>query len=505
MRNILYIKKDIQGPLYKRGVDLRQYLLENLNHFRIGQKKFFWPMVMMMMLFFNFNKLLYAKKKSFVDGEGHFFTQEGDGQSFLKKQLLYSSFRDVLTKEMKNLKLDATNFWIQYDKHFNDHFTQVKENLLKKFYEKNKDQTKLQLKQLRKNIRIREKTARAKFGNIGQAIGQYSIKQMKRISASSSVYYIKIQAKVNQKILNNIYLKFTETNENRVFKKLYLDLNFSIGKMHWKNIGVKDGDHAKTLIVNYWKREILRYTENLVDEVAFVDSFIKENLNKYSEMFFKNYNTYGNVGKGITAFEESEFSSSLLIKVKIRIAKSYDLPFFNKSMYKIYGNYILVDLGTNKVVDTMDFPVIEKSFNTALSLGSNVISYISSLPIKKIRGLFKTLSKIPPTKDHIVLDVSPYYNINNVLIFLKLLTNKGVRYRLNAEIYNYSINNVKIILEYLASLEDIKKMILRLRGRELSPDLTFQIYDLKDLFKVGFKKRDMGEHKIEEAQRSESF
>jgi hypothetical protein len=55
---------------------------------------------------------------TFVDGEGHFFAKDSDSLSFVKKQLLSSAFRNVMTKELDAMGLDSKLFWQQYDKKF---------------------------------------------------------------------------------------------------------------------------------------------------------------------------------------------------------------------------------------------------------------------------------------------------------------------------------------------------------------------------------------------------
>ena len=48
---------------------------------------------------------------SFLRGKGRFLSVEGDALSFIKKQLLYKAFRNVIDKKLKLHGLDNKLFW----------------------------------------------------------------------------------------------------------------------------------------------------------------------------------------------------------------------------------------------------------------------------------------------------------------------------------------------------------------------------------------------------------
>ena len=177
--------------------------------------------------------------EKFVSGEGRFFAQDEDSLSFVKKQLLYSAFRDVLSKEMSAIGLDSGTFWTAYDQKFDNYFEPIKQKL-KNTYKivDGEEVSEKQKEAYQKKLRRKKLTLMAKYGRLGRAITSYSIKKMTRSTQMANSRYLNLQAKVNRKLLSSLFRKFTLSSERRRYKKLYLTVNFSLEDMSWVDLGV---------------------------------------------------------------------------------------------------------------------------------------------------------------------------------------------------------------------------------------------------------------------------
>ena len=61
----------------------------------------------------------FANAADFIRGEGRFVSEPSDGHEFVKSQLLYEGFSDILSKEMRNLGLNKDLFWLRDNLFFN--------------------------------------------------------------------------------------------------------------------------------------------------------------------------------------------------------------------------------------------------------------------------------------------------------------------------------------------------------------------------------------------------
>ena len=94
---------------------------------------------------------------SYVAGEGHFSSKEGDSLSFIKSQLLYNAFRDVISKELKSMKLDDRKFWRNYEEKFSQQFEPTAKALKKSF--SNKKNRKSKKTTYKSSLRVKRLTA----------------------------------------------------------------------------------------------------------------------------------------------------------------------------------------------------------------------------------------------------------------------------------------------------------------------------------------------------------
>ena len=143
-----------------------------------------------------------AASLSHVEGEGRFYSNDGDSIAFVKKQLLYQAYRDIFSKELQAMNLDHELFWKKYDGKFEEYFNPIHEGLKTKYkisknYKGNNPSFEVALR--RKRLVLK-----SKFGRLNRAIRSYSEKKMSRSTQMPNSRYINVTAKVSRKVLNNI-------------------------------------------------------------------------------------------------------------------------------------------------------------------------------------------------------------------------------------------------------------------------------------------------------------
>ena len=69
----------------------------------------------------------------FIRGDGRFYAMEDDSLAFVKKQLLFNAFKDIISKELKNEGLSPNVFWEKFEEKFDESFEPVQESLTLKY------------------------------------------------------------------------------------------------------------------------------------------------------------------------------------------------------------------------------------------------------------------------------------------------------------------------------------------------------------------------------------
>ncbi len=439
-----------------------------------------------------------ANRSKYIDGEGRFVSQDGDGLSFIKKQLLASAFRDILSKEFKTLGLDAEFFWSRYDQKFNESFEPVQEKLKEKYgIREGEKVSSAKRKQFKKVLRLRKKSFKARYGNLGRAISQYSIKRMTRSPQVPNARYIRVQAKVNRKILRQLYLRFTTENRDRAFHTLYLSADFKVENMAWNDMGVKVESDFTSVVLDHWKEKLTEGMKSQVERIVVVDEGVRSELNQHMKVSKEILlglvqEAEKNLNSGIF---DNNYTSSLWVKLNFVMSKMGEEPLLKKREYKIRGDIVLIDLADQKIVAYEDFASLEKNYTTsnAEKLSSNLASLVYRIPLEAMKEFPQKLASLPPQKSKVLLEVSPYRNIGDVLTFLKFVGEKGIVHQFSASLKGYSKNKANVFLEFSGASQEAKKVLLSLNGKKISPNIFVKIPNLENPFMLGLETISTGE------------
>ncbi|MBL6991225.1 MAG: hypothetical protein ISR65_15685 [Bacteriovoracaceae bacterium] len=419
---------------------------------------------------------------SFLRGKGRFLSVEGDALSFIKKQLLYKAFRNVIDKKLKLHGLDNKLFWQNFDTSFEAYMAPIEINMKERFEEKFGKKYGVKFN---KALRLKKLKLKSTFKNITRVISSYSIKKMGRSLQYPNSRYINIIAKVDSKLLNKLYYRLLASPEqNRYFSKMYIQAEFQINNMDWTDLGVEASEDLTSVVKEHWKKWAQENLSMYIGEVIVTDQKIEQLTQNYADLQEKSY--FFNDQNSLE--EDSNGVDTLWLKVDIKVEKLASNQLLQTRDFAISGGFFLLDFSTSKIVAHDDFkPRVHKYSTLNLhKLSSNVASEMYRLPLLALSPLKTKLGLLPIDLSNTEIFVENMKNIYDTDLLNTLMQTKGAHIRCHTSVVKYNMNQAKINLTYRGSSEDLHKFLLSLDGLKLddSRRLTFN----PDTFSISLEK-----------------
>lgn len=429
----------------------------------------------------------------FIRGEGRFYATDDDSLAFLKKQLFFNSFKDVVSKEFKAMGLDEILFWNKFDFKFNDYFDPIKEKLKLKYGFDNKEKmSKLSKKQIKKKkeeyvkkLRHKRLALMARYGRIDRAITSYTKVKMTRSTRYPNTRYMTLQAKVDKKYLNELFYKFTTVGKTRHFDKLYITANFRLENMGWNDVGVEIESDFVKVVKEYWKRWFQDNLGSYIDEIVVTDKDVENKLEDHLKMpsiISDQINLMAASDKGRIIISGGEWvRNSIWLKVNVGIEKNNEDTMMKKREFHFGGDFVLVDLKTNLLISHYDFisETNKYSYQRPHELSSNVASFVYRYPLIKFQELFEKFGGKAVGDNRIAMEIFNLESIQELFILNEIITTRGVTLRLNSSIKSYSGNVGLISLSFNGELERLMIFLKSLENVSIS-----------DKKLISFKSRD---------------
>ncbi|MDD0853671.1 hypothetical protein HBN50_11225 [Halobacteriovorax sp. GB3] len=416
----------------------------------------------------------------YTDGEGRFYSHEDDSLTFVKKQLLYQAFTDVITKEMKKLGLDSQNFWTRYNEKFEAEFQLVQNNLKEKFgIEEDKEVSTKVRKDFEDALRVKKLNLKSRFGRIERVISSYSVRKMTRSTQMAQSRYMNVSAKVNKKLLTELYYDFTRTEDFRSFNNLFVTVDFKLQDMSWTDLGVKLEKDFTNVIHQYWRNWLLQSLNGVVKDVIVADESMKEKLVNYLKIPVE-ATAYFDKDKGVLQENttmaimnmDDELKQSLWLKIRVDIKKTGDDELVMKRNLIFDGDFILQDLNSKKIVNYYDF-ITEKasfSFSDEHELSSNSASLVYRLPMNRFKDIKKSLAEMLNEKKRVQLKLRGFRSVGEVESFSKYLQTKGVTLRLSTDVLSIGANETILQVEYRGENQVLFDLLKGLKNKSIEQE-----------------------------------
>lgn len=440
-----------------------------------------------------------------VDGEGRFYSRDDDSLTFIKKQLLISAFRDVFTKELKSMGLDADKFWRRYEDKFAEYIEPIKTTMEGRYgigvegkQEKKAD--------FQKAWRTKKLGLKSRYGRLSRAIPQYSIKKMSRSPQVPNSRYLRLMAKVNRKELHRIYLQFTSDSPDRSFSTLYLTTHFDLVDASWLDTGVNLESDFTEVLVNHWREKLGKELEGKINKIVFTDSALESELRRYGML---SNQTRLSIEESMTAEAESEegieegavvktnesvgldndFGSSIWLTMSFKLKKTKEYEESKKREFEISGDIILKDLGNQKTIVFEDFPeeIVAYSYQDPKTISTGLANKVFQMPLKKISTMDDAVHGVKGSIKKVELEVAGYNHIGELNSLIKLLSEKGITKQFSPMIKSFGVNNAKILLEYVGEDQGMLGLLRSLDNLSLGKSSQLSIPNPKNPLSLSIK------------------
>jgi len=399
----------------------------------------------------------YAEKK-FIKGEARFYSQDEDPLNFVKSQLLEKSFRDVITKKMNRLGFNSESFWRTFDETFEEQFKPMQESLEKKFQDPETEKMDTEDREkYQKALRVRRLKELKKFGKLSHVIKSYVIKRMKRSVKYPNSRYMRLMAVVDHNRLRSLYSRYINIGGKKEFNTLFLDVDFELQGLTWKDLGVQVKTDFTEVIKTHWLNWFNSKLGDSIKSFSILDKGSKDKIESYLHSYKSKKE------------RDERFRGGLLVKLKFKIKKNSEDTVQKMRGFSFKGQYLLLDLDNQKPLDFLDFPKTTHSYSTAddHTLSSQVASYLYRVPLSRFEKTKKKLSRIMKKKGSYQLEVENVTSIQEVMELMTLLKQKGIVQRLQPKIKLFDQTRALIHLDYYSDYEVLKKVILTLQNGHL--------------------------------------
>ena len=394
-----------------------------------------------------------------IRGEGRFASRPGDSGTFIKNQLKYQAFRDIITQELYSMKLDPKAFWQNYNNQFEDSFLPVRQKLQESF-----EQKKLSAKKYQRALRTQRLNTLAKYKGLGSLVKSYSEKSQTRSPNAPHVRFMEIDATLDRRALAQLYFKTVQNKQqSRKYRQVYLSTDFQLRGENWSDLGVtKKSDFTETLKF-HWKKWFEENDPNIKD-VVMVEAANWEQLKNHLRVPYSE--ARGGHYQNSNTVVPRHFQDSLWILVKIYIQKIKEVSLTKKRKFHIKGELIMVDLSTRKIVSSRDFSPVsqEYSFSNRRKLSSGLATLIWKLPLPDFREKPARTSLDIRRMGIAVRELS---SIRELLQINQLLINKGLGMAFEPSIAVYSGRYGIVELAYRGDAEKALKIVRSLDQSDL--------------------------------------
>ncbi|GAB4014561.1 MAG: hypothetical protein Fur0010_12790 [Bdellovibrio sp.] len=407
-----------------------------------------------MKLFWVFFFVLFSGNvfaQSLIEGEGRFFSKDEDSLVFIKQQLLYQSFRQIVTKEMEALGLDTKVFWQKYEEQFENYFRPVEEKLKEKLRPEESAKNRVEFE---KTLRTQKLNALSRYGKIQRAIQSYSIKRMTRSPQVPNSRFMTVEAKVDRKNLTELYMNFIRVGSDKGYEKLFLVTDFQLLNASWTDTGVEIERDFTSVVNEHWKKWLIENGGLGNTEVFIADSSAQSNFDERIQR--SESLTDGNEG------------GELWLKVGLRLNKSSEDLVLQKRTFQVSGEYVLLDSKTNYILDKGDFPIEIGTFSThdLHQFSSQLASMIYRLPVS-FWGKFSQILSSPIPSQFLKVRLTNISNIQDAILVSHLINQYGVVKKANAGLIKAVGSEAEIGVRFFGDGQEMLKMLQGLVGKEI--------------------------------------
>ena len=418
-----------------------------------------------------------ANAADFIRGEGKFVSQTGDGHEFVKSQLIYEGFADILSKEMKNLGLNKELFWQKYNEQLEKNYTVITNVLLGEM-KIDADSSARDKKNYSEKLRRRKLDFKEKFGKLQSAISRFAIKKISRSSKYPNYRYIKLEGTVDSKMLTKIYYKFVAGNKRSEYGSLFLNVDYKLNGTTYSELGVENENDFADVISKKWIEWLEKNKPSNIANVVSMSDSHRTKLRDYQKL----------KSEEMLANTPELFVNSLILDIQINVIREKLDKRKNEYTFRYVGSGFLKDLQTNHIINTYEFDEQVKKYlvTPEVYLANVIVNHVYGMAIGSFPGIVSSIKGISNISSVNRVVIENYPNISTVLELAELMENRGVRYGLRAQVESISKSKADLIIHLDGKKSDIKSLLTSLKAAK--KDLNYDLIEDEAVLGIKFNK-----------------
>lgn len=448
-----------------------------------------------------------------VRGDGRFYTRDDDSITFINEQLRASAYRDVLTKEFKQLGLDSDKFWQKYEEKFQEYFVKVKESLMQKH--EVTEETAGGDKDFQKALRRKRLSLKARYGRISRPIKKEKVLKQSRSPQVPNSRYMRLEVAVDRKEIFKIYLQFTNEQTDKHYSSVYITSQFQLVDTSWSEVGIELETDFTEVLRNNWKDQVATALKGKVDQVVFADPALSEELKKFSGLSQAMIQKVSaeqeeeqdlaeagavEAAAEVTAQEDNaypeisnDYGSSLWLRVTFKIKKVKENEDTQRRDFEVSGDLILQDLKTQKYIYFQDYEEIHKSYSYSepKNMSNGLANTIYQMPLTDFKKLDRSVANAKTQLKRITLDIVEFTNASDIFKLIKYLGEKGVTKQFNPTVKSLGLNSAKIELEYSGDDEEMTQLLRSLSNTMIAENTRLVFPNETGPFELAVKRLEV--------------
>lgn len=395
-----------------------------------------------------------------------FTAQEGDAVFFIKSQLIFLSFKQVVSNALKKIGHEPDFFWEHFENDFNEHFLPVQENLEKKYIENLKNPT-----EYRKVLRKNKYKSRKKFYNLPRFIKSYTVTNFSRSQERPQLKFLTLKASVNYDFLNKIYFELRNKDKNISGGILFFILSSDFDREYLKTANVNKKEMVGTLI-EYWKKWFSVNLSTTFSEIIF------KVKNRSDDILIKNF-----VSEHYSKSEHKSGKKVYIATLNLKVMVSENRDILKTIRLNLGGSIDLIDYDLNLPLYDKEFSLVSYNYDLQNKEGLNdFLSYIYNWPLSEYKSVEFVVKRYPKMMKKLRLTIAGLKNYKDILYLQNYLHKKGRNLQLKSKIAVYGTKEAILDLYINGDEIILRNLLMGLRNIKTINDRIIKFPDQENLY-----------------------
>tara|TARA_Y100000768_G_scaffold386204_1_gene374030 strand:+ start:5301 stop:6632 length:1332 start_codon:yes stop_codon:yes gene_type:complete len=417
----------------------------------------------------------FVLAQDFTRGVGYFYAHSGDRHEFIKKQLVYEGFKNIISKELEKMGLNKEVFWKKYEAMLNEEFDKIESDLRSKLNITAKSSA-AQKNRFKQALREKKLNYRLGFGDLNTIINRYSIKKLSRSQKNANSRSINLEGAVDKNKLTKVYYDFVSDSKRSEYGSLYLNINYILEDITYTELGIENEKDFSNVIKSKWIEWFNKNKPGNISKITELAGKDQAKLNDYLKL----------PANKMLSNIPPMFVNSLLLDLEVKIERvKYDKR-KNEYEFRYSGAGYLKELQTNLVVDTYEFSEELKkySLNDDISLANIIVNHVYRMALGSFPQIVSSIKNITNINSIQNLEIINYDNMYQVVSLVDDIQSKGIRYSLRTHISHFGKNKAEVVLFFDGKESDIKALLRSLQAAK--KDQSFELVDSDNAIRLKF-------------------